>query len=183
MSDVLIRPAAPADAHALAHLHVECWRGAYRGIMPDAVLEGLSVASFASHWEAVLAPPAARSVRLAEHGDALVGFTASGPSRDPDARDAPTAELYALYVLPSFWGRRIGWRLWRAAHQELLAGGYREATLWVLEANARARAFYEQVGFCLEPGRVKTLEREGARLAEMRYRLLLRARPMLARDG
>ena len=49
-----------------------------------------------------------------------------------------------LYVDPAFWGRGVG----RALMLQALAGfGYLQATLWVLDSNARARRFYEAGGW------------------------------------
>jgi hypothetical protein len=36
---LVIRPAQPADADAVADAHVNAWRVAYRGIVPDAYLD------------------------------------------------------------------------------------------------------------------------------------------------
>ena len=174
MPEILIRPADVADAAALARLHVACWRGAYRGIMPGFMLDGLSVDPFAAHWGRALAAPEARLTHVAEQGERLVGFVASGPYREEGAVRAEVGELYALYLPPERWGEGLGWRLWRTAHEDLLRAGYQEARLWVLKENARARAFYERVGFELEPGQWKSIEREGARLPEVRYHMSLR---------
>jgi hypothetical protein len=38
-----IRPAAIHDAPAIAEVRVESYKSAYRGIFPDALLNGLSV--------------------------------------------------------------------------------------------------------------------------------------------
>ena len=43
-------------------------------------------------------------------------------------------------------------------------------TLWVLSDNARARAFYCAIGFVHEPGQVRTRDRGGVSLAEIRLR-------------
>jgi hypothetical protein len=50
---MFLRPATPADAAAVAYVHVQAWRETYRGIMPDAVLEGPSVEERARAWRAV----------------------------------------------------------------------------------------------------------------------------------
>lgn len=167
-----IRPATLKDAPDLARVHVASWRVAYRGIIPDAILDELSVEAFETRWRQSL-EQAQRSTLVGEIGQRVVGLASVGASRDADAVPLHTRELYALYLDPTVWGQGMGYVLWSAALQKLLADEFAEATLWVLEANSRARTFYERVGFHLEPGVTKALEREGAVLPEVRYRRLL----------
>lgn len=68
--------------------------------------------------------------------DRVIGFSSPGPSRD---EDAPTPlELYAIYVREKWWGSGLGYRLLDVAI------GKEPASLWVLEGNQRARAFYRR---------------------------------------
>ena len=55
--------------------------------------------------------------------------------------------LEAIYVRPSSWGGGLAARLHDAAVAELRARGVSRARLWVLEENARARRFYERLGW------------------------------------
>jgi ribosomal protein S18 acetylase RimI-like enzyme len=55
------------------------------------------------------------------------------------------------------------------AVRRLSDAGFREATLWVLETNDRARRFYEAVGWSLD-GQRRVDESYGFALAEVRYR-------------
>ncbi|HEX2189538.1 MAG TPA: GNAT family N-acetyltransferase [Longimicrobiaceae bacterium] len=128
--------------------------------------------AFEARWRGILRQ-ATRSTRVGVVDGELVGFASVGTSRDADAVPPRTGELYALYLDPRFWGRGMGCALWNAALQVLLADEFTEVTLWVLEANARGRDFYERVGFQLDEGAVKVLEREGAELPEVRYRMPL----------
>jgi hypothetical protein len=50
-----IRFADPEDARAVAEIHVEAWRAAYAGILPEAFLAALTVSSREAFWEQVLA--------------------------------------------------------------------------------------------------------------------------------
>ena len=59
-----------------------------------------------------------------------------------------------------------------ASLDALAQAGYRQATLWVLESNERARRFYEAAGWWPD-GKVKTDCSLGFPLAEIRYRHLL----------
>lgn len=132
------------DADEVADVHVEIWREAYAGIMPDDFLAALRPGPRAETWRAVAASPRRGSRTLVARGadGRIVGFVSVGPSRD---EDAPTpVELYVINVLASAHGTGLG--------QELLdrALGDEDATLWVAEQNARARAFYARNGFVPE---------------------------------
>lgn len=165
-----LRPPTPADVADLARVHVAAWRAAYRGIIPDAVLRALSEESFARTWAHRLTHEP-RSTLLAEARGEVVGFGVAGPSRDPDATGRRVGELHALYLLPEHWDTGAGWRLWQAMRRLLVVEEFPEATLWVLEANRRARTFYERAGFSLDPDATRQLDRGGARLTEVRYRI------------
>jgi ribosomal protein S18 acetylase RimI-like enzyme len=141
-----IRVASALDAPGIGRVHVETWRSAYRGIVPDEYLAGLSAVERAGQWGDLLADQSgARFMLIADdRSDELIGFVAAGPerSRHPMYR----REVYALYVLRSHQRRGVGRTLVRAVAGRLLAGGSRSMLLWVLDANAQARRFYEALG-------------------------------------
>lgn len=140
-----IRRASPDDARSVAEVHVDSWRHAYRGMLPDAYLDRLSVDDREAMWREAFAEDTSGAF-VAEVGDRIVGFASFGPSRDDDASET-VAEVPAIYVEPSEVGRGVGRRLLEAATAALRDAGYRRATLWVLEANERARRFYEKSGW------------------------------------
>ena len=43
MTAPVLRPAFEDDAHAIAQLRVDAWRATYRGMIPDAYLDAMSV--------------------------------------------------------------------------------------------------------------------------------------------
>ena len=47
-----VRRAEPSDAGAIAEVRVSSWRSAYRGLLPDSLLDALSVPDIASRWKA-----------------------------------------------------------------------------------------------------------------------------------
>lgn len=53
-----IRPATLDDAQGIAHVHIEAWRTAYRGILPAAKLDGLFVDARRDKWRTLLAKDA-----------------------------------------------------------------------------------------------------------------------------
>ena len=121
-------------------------------------------------WRARLAdPPPGWAVFVAERDGVVVGFAAVGPSRD----ERGIGELYAIYVDPDAWSTGAGRALIDQC-EEQLSGDYGDATLWVLEDNPRARAFYERAGW-LPDGARKAEERWGVRAPEVRYRKELKS--------
>jgi GNAT superfamily N-acetyltransferase len=172
---MLIRPATPADALALVEVHIACWREAYADLLPRAFLDSLSVDAFLPHRERALADPA-RINFIAEIDGEPVGFASCGRSRDADANLA-TGELYGIYLRAQHWDQGRGHQLWLAVRTPLSEAHLNPITLWVFEANTRARRFYERVGFTLQPGISKSFERDGVRLPEVRYELLLNIAP------
>lgn len=79
---IAVRQAAADDARAIAAVHVEGWRWAYRGLVPDAWLDALSVDQREAMWRATLsAPDTAARVWLTERAGRAVGSAATAPSR------------------------------------------------------------------------------------------------------
>jgi GNAT superfamily N-acetyltransferase len=144
-----LRDATHADAHAIAGVLVRSWRAAYRGLLPDDVLAGLSVPDREQFWSDVLTtrPPHTDMV-VAAIGGAIVGFAATGPPLVPADRADPTlGDLYALYLAPDVWRRGIGTQLHAAALDRLRSRGFTHAGLWVLDTNERALRFYLRHGW------------------------------------
>ncbi len=164
-----IRPAAPADAEAIARLHLASYRAAYQGLIPAGVLSSLRGEDRERRWRASLNDPQRRTLIAEDDGavPALIGFAEVGPSRDDDA-DAGTGELMALHVTQARWRWGVGRALNRFAIAALAAQGFQAVTLWVLTGNSRARAFYEAMGWNHD-----VIARElfvyGIQIAEVRY--------------
>jgi hypothetical protein len=87
-----IRRALPDDAPALARLHVDSWRAAYRGLVPDSRLDGLDydrrTVRFREQLEA-----APDQTYLIEQAGQLLGFLTLGGCRDPDVDPQITGEI------------------------------------------------------------------------------------------
>ena len=170
MAGATVRRAGPGDAHAIAEVTVTSWQEAYRGILPDEFLDSLRVAPREMAWQEMLGRDArGRTPAWVAEGDGGVGgFVSCGPPRDEDV-PLPAAEVYAIYVQPAAWRRGLGRSLLEAATAHCRAGGTRTLVLWVLEANERARAFYEAMGWQLDGGH-REFELGGASASEVRYR-------------
>jgi len=159
-------PPGPADAEALARVHVTSWRETYRGLLPDAYLARMSEASHARRFGRVLLHPGPNDVTLAaadRHG--IVGYAQGGPSR----RGRPAeAEVATLYLLKGAQNRGVGARLLTEAARALAARGATSLVVSVLRDNVAARGFYEHLGGVAEPSRLEPGP-GGAMLHEVAY--------------
>ena len=140
-----LRPAVPADAMAVARVHVRAWQAAYRGLMPEDYLAGLRPEDRAQRYDFASVDPARPRTLVAVEADTVLGFTTISPARDEEA--AGQGELCALYVEPDCWGRGIGQALAAAARGDLCRLGFRNAVLWVVAGNVRAQQFYRADGW------------------------------------
>jgi ribosomal protein S18 acetylase RimI-like enzyme len=99
--------------------------------------------------------------------DSVVGFVAVSACRDDDADNF--GEIQALYVSPDRWRSGVGALLLAKGETSLVEMGFVQASLWVLEANDRARGFYEACGWRREE-RTNTLNLAGTDVVEIQYR-------------
>lgn len=138
------RTATTADIAAIASLHAESWRKHYRGIWRDAYLDGPVYEDRAKVWrERLESPKSNQHILLAMANDALVGFACFYLDDDPVFGTL----LDNLHVVSDQQGGGIGTQLIRAA--AAVAHGHDPDSkfyLWVLEANHKARGFYEHLG-------------------------------------
>ncbi len=167
---IVLRPATAHDAGAIGYVSVTSWREAYRGLVPDALLNSLRIDERSEGFEEFLAAAPRNGSRgwLAHLEGAPIGFVLCGPARD-FSEPPSIGEVFALYVLKAHWGTGAGTQLIAQAQVHLAGIGCSEAVLWVLEANGRARRFYEREGFSWDGSR--KLDPWGSHtLDEVRYR-------------
>ena len=165
-SATLIFPPGPADAEALAHVHVTSWRETYRGLLPDAFLARMSEPGFARRFLRDLTRPDAPLTLAAADRFGIVGYASGGPSRRNVEGEA---EIAVLYVLASAQGKGVGRELLTRTAKALRDQGARSLVISVLRENFHARGFYEHLGGEAEPAR-REPGPGGALLWEVAYR-------------
>ena len=163
-----VRTATPADAPSVARVHVVTWRAAYAGVVPQAVLDGLSVERREGFWRESLEKPGGHRLWVAESDGRVVGFASTGPGRDDDL-PAGAGELLAIYLDPAMWGRGLGTRLFRRAIADLGERDIDPVVLWVLTANERGRRLYAAMGWQPD-GAARPIDFDGTAVEEIRYR-------------
>jgi GNAT superfamily N-acetyltransferase len=186
---VVIRAASADDAAQVAAVMRASWLAAYDGIIEPALLnratrpdggERIRQSFWTRPWQRMLAAISAQTADAAGTSrDGIVGYATFGPELDVLDRSWPypptaagsageVAELYALYVDPGWWSTGTGRELMTRVLATVREAGYAAITLWVLEANARARRFYQRAGFAADGARHVLPDLGG--VTEIRYR-------------
>jgi ribosomal protein S18 acetylase RimI-like enzyme len=139
-----VRPVRLEDADELGRVHVQVWRETYAGPMSADFFAGLDPVRSAQRWRLRLEMDEPDGIVVAATGPdgETVGFATAGPTRDQDC--LTEWELYSINVLAAHQGTGVANQLIPAALAQ------RPATLWVIEDNARAQAFYRRHGFTVE---------------------------------
>lgn len=125
-----------AEIRGKAYVHWLCWHEAYAEMVSEAYLEKLTLdkcEQIAFQWR--------DNILVVLDGERVVGFAGYGCSRESQN----VGELFALYVLPEYWGTGVAKQLFDAVTEKLSA--FCVIGLWVLKENARAIRFYEKCGF------------------------------------
>jgi len=161
----MIRPATDRDVDAIAHIHVTAWRESYGGLVPNSVLDELSVSGRAEMWRKILSELPRMPVFVAEREDTVVGFASGGACRGDEL--GQEMEVYAIYILSEAKRHGIGTKLFGAVVNEFIDKGAKSAGLWVLKYNLPARRFYEKLGGQLAGEKVD--HRPGYDLTEVGY--------------
>jgi len=126
-TQVVVRTAGAADAEAVAAVEIAAWKTAYRGIVPDWVIDGLDLEQEAAVWRGRLRQQEVVRVAVAELDESpeprrLVGYVTEAPARGAD--EAGLGEVWAIYVDPAAQGRGAGRALMDAAVRPLAIRGF-----------------------------------------------------------
>ncbi len=94
---LVIRPAVPADADAIAALHADSRRELFRGVLADSYLDGAMDDELRGRWQdAVAAPGPGWTILVAILDAAFAGFVSAGPYPDEPERQT----IQNVYVAP-----------------------------------------------------------------------------------
>ncbi len=120
------------------YVHYKSWHETYTGLVDAEYMERHTLEKcikIAHKWP--------DNILVAKDGEKVVGFVGYGPYWD---KTLPAyGEVFALYVLAEYHGKRIGYELMNAAFHAL--SDYQKIAVWVLKGNERAIRFYKRYGF------------------------------------
>ena len=136
--DIIIKKMeTDAEIRGKAYVHWRCWHEVYAGMVNQAYLDQMTLEKYeekAFLWT--------DNLLVAKDAGRVIGFVGYGEQ----GQDHPASgEIFALYLLPEYWGAGIGLRLMEAALEQMK--GSPEICLWVFKENRRAIRFYRKCGF------------------------------------
>lgn len=139
MSAYTIKPMqSKEEIDGKGYVHYKSWQETYVGLVEANYLRGVTeekCKAIAHKW--------VDNILIAKDGDKVIGFVGYGKYRDDTLPDC--GEVFAIYVLADYHGKRVGYELMRAAFEKL--ADYKRIAVWVLKGNNRAIRFYERYGF------------------------------------
>jgi ribosomal protein S18 acetylase RimI-like enzyme len=138
-----------AEAKALRDLHVLTWEVTYRPSAQEEWYGERLRAHSVRDWGEIVRSQTVRGggVLTARSGGRIDGLCQYGPTEDHDHDPEQVGQIHRLYVHPARQRTGIGRSLLTASVGHLRQGGAHTATLWVLETDQGARAFYERLGW------------------------------------
>lgn len=144
MDGYIIKPMeSEAEIEGKGYVHYRSWHETYPGLVDAGYMEGITLekcTAIAHRWP--------DNILVAKDGERVIGFVGWGASRDEALPGH--GEVFAIYVLAEYHGKKVGYALMNAALERLSA--YPKIAVWVLKGNDRAIRFYERYGFRFDGG-------------------------------
>ena len=167
--NITVRKVLPEEASEYAVCHTNCWRAAYKNIIPNEYLDNMlsDMEQITERTRQRICESSGDEYNFITLDDKIIGKLGYSHCRDEDKINA--GEIHAIYLLPEFWDKGYGRQTMEYTLSKLKDMGFNEVIIWVLEENIRARMFYEKFGFKFD-GTTKEII-IGKPLIEVRYNL------------
>jgi ribosomal protein S18 acetylase RimI-like enzyme len=151
---ISVRRAVFDDAAQIAVVHADARLVGYRGFISDELLDTTFSRDLTAVWVERLGAEEPPVVFVATSGEELVGYCMLVlPSEDTDNAGG-VAELTRMSVSPGSWRSGVGTALMNEVIRSLQRDGWPLISLWVLEQNRGAIAFYSSFGFKADGARM-----------------------------
>ncbi|WP_283130448.1 GNAT family N-acetyltransferase [Enterovibrio norvegicus] len=146
---VTLRTARQGDVDDIASIHVNSWKAAFTGRMPDNYIDSYTLQRRVAEWHQLLTSNT-ETVVVAELDSRVVGFLSFKMSQTHEN----AFELSKLYLCPTSYGKGVGSLLMHYFEKEVISHHVHQITLYVLDNNDAAIRFYTKHGFAFAEGAV-----------------------------
>jgi ribosomal protein S18 acetylase RimI-like enzyme len=172
-----VRPITESDIPKVAEAHSEAWKVAFKGILSDKLLSGLTKEKMEKAWEGILKRGNRENLVLVESGE-VKGFV----GYEIEVGEERKGEIIGIYVHPSRWNHGIGSTLMESCLNRMKEIGFEKVFLWTMSENFISRGFYKKAGFT-DTERKRESEREGEIFEEIMFEKKILAEPVAGGDA
>ncbi len=146
MTAIALRPATAGDAPAIARVRIESWRATYRGMIPDAYLDGMQVDASTAIWDRVLTrgPRHHQRLRRRARRTRSSASRAAAMLAEPKFESMPSSSRSICGASTSTSDSGGGSSA--PSSRRRATTGATGLLTWVIAGNKAARAFYERLG-------------------------------------
>lgn len=126
------------EINGKAYVHYKSWHETYSDLIDPEYMKTVTLEKcekIAHRWP--------DNIIVAKDGDKVIGFVGYGAYRDETLPEH--GEIFAIYVLDEYQGKKVGFGLMNAAVQKL--SDFDKIAVWVLRGNEKAIRFYKKYGF------------------------------------
>ena len=169
-----LRDGVAGDAEAVEAVHWAGLEAAYRGVVPGWPPAPRDRERRVATWRVWLSDPQVAAV-VGTVDRRILGLCTIRASEDDDADPTTVAEMPTLYVHPDAWHRGYGRMLCREGVERARRMRFAILTLWVVDVNERAQAFYTEFGFTRDGAR-KVVQESPSTVEAYRFRMDLGSR-------
>lgn len=141
---VSIKNAKLEDVEIVSSIFADCWRKAYKRILPRKYLKKLQD-DFMSEALVNLIKDETSNLKIIYKDDKIIGAAAFGKSNDK--YHGTYGEIYHIYIHPKYKRKGFGSFLINSIVNDVRNCGYKMCHLWVFRDNKKARKFYEKMDF------------------------------------
>ena len=168
---MIVRRAQITDASQLAEVSVNSIRATYERLVPNSVLESLSIKDNEAKFRQRIAEGHSHMF-VAEAYSQIIGFATLGDKVEKGEQGL-TGQLYAIYLDPKWWRRGAGWLLWNEAIGCARSLGWIRLKVKTATGNTRACRFYEAMGCVANVTSIKESDYLGVTVETIQYILVL----------
>lgn len=146
----------PGDEAALAYIQTESWKAGFKDILtPETLTKYTQIEKATAMYRHLLANHIGNGYLLKVDGAPhCIAYWSATREEDMPGY----AELICIHSLQGHWRMGYGCKMMEVVLQDIAAAGYSKVMLWVFEENARARRFYEALGFRVTGKKKQDLE-------------------------
>jgi GNAT superfamily N-acetyltransferase len=140
---IKFRRADERDLVEIGHVTVDTWRATFDGLLPETFLDGMTYQEQTERHHRYFSQKGVVFHVATDQDGKIIGFASGGPNRHADF--SAENEVYAIYVLQAYHGRKIGSGLFRRVAKDLGGSGRNGLVVFALGNNPN-RVFYQHLG-------------------------------------